>query len=222
MTAGTTSIYGVQPARRLTSVRVAAAAAAVALTAGLLAILALSEPIYQRSPEFVRASLILIPPETVEIEIPEAAPEPARRPAITVPDRPVQQPDDRPQTWITPTPAIPGPPEAPAGLRGLMAKDPCLDPMERLRRPDCPPEFDRKALASAGAQAVEERHDREQFLAFAERQNCSGNHGCLDDIDLTRRPPAAKSATSSLGGMNDTVGRLPPPNWYHVDPGFGD
>lgn len=218
------SLYGATEPVRLTSERVAAGLAAIAATAVLVGGLAMQQMAPVREPEPVRASLILIrppPPAETSPQLEDA--EPAPRPAVTVPDRPITPPADAPQTWITPGPAIIGPEDGiPKGLRGLMAKDPCLDPVERLRRDDCPPEYDRQALAGAGAKAVEERHRREQFLAFAERKNCSVNHGCLDDIDLARRPPAAKSATSSLGGMNDTVGRLPPPNWYHVDPGFGD
>lgn len=222
----TFSLYGGRPAAGLTPARMIAAGAAAAATGILLVGLAMQQLAPDRALEEVRVSLILIPPAPPIAEPPpplDPAVEPPPRPSSVVPDRPVDVPDDAPQTWITPAPAEPGSPEAPAGLRGLMRRDPCLDPVERLRRQDCPPEFDRQAMASARAKDIEQRRDRDQFLAFAERKNCSVSHGCMDDIEPgSVARPTARSATSSLGGMNDTVGRLGPPNWYHVDPGFGD
>ncbi len=61
---------------------------------------------------------------------------------------------------------------------------------------------------------------------------CSKHMGCYSDyegewrsLNGTRavglKSPMAGGA-GSLGGMHDMVGRLAPPNPYHVDPGFGD
>ncbi len=226
MSLGTLHLYGGQAAAGLSPSRLIAGGVASLSTAGLLALFAIGGGSWtvERPPEQARATLVWLEPRIVQppppgVEV--SAVVPPRR-AIVTPDRLVTPPAEASQTWITPAPAIAPPAsDVPAGLRGLVGKDPCLDPVERLRRNDCPPGFDPKAMASAGAKAVDERHAREQFLAFAERKNCSVLHGCIDDLEPTR-PAAAKSATSSLGGMNDTVGRLGPPNWYHADPAFGD
>lgn len=226
MSRGTQYLYGGQAAEGLSPPRLIAACIAATSTAGLLAMFAIGGGSWtiERPPEQARTTLVWLEPRVVQpppagVEV--SAVVPPRR-EIVMPDRAVTPPAEAPQTWITPAPAVAPPSsDVPAGLRGLVGKDPCLDPVERLRRNDCPPGFDPKAMASTGAKAIGERHAREQFLAFAERKNCSVSHGCMDEID-PRGPPAAKSATSSLGGMNDTVGRLAPPNWYHVDPGFGD
>ncbi len=225
MSLGTLHLYGGQAAAGLSPSRVIAGGVASVSTAGLLALFAVGGGSWtvEAPPEQARSTLVWLEPRIVQpppgLEVSAVAPP---RRAIVAPDRPVTPPVEAPRTSITPAPAVAPPSsDVPAGLRGLAGKDPCLDPVERLRLKHCPPGFDPKAMASAGAQAVGERHDREQFLVFAERKNCSVTHGCMDEID-PRAPPAAKAAASSIGGMHEYVGRQAPPNWYHVDPGFGD
>jgi hypothetical protein len=179
--------------------------------------------------ESVRTTLIYLPPPPAPSR-PAAPQPPSQRPSVTTPDNPaIRRPDDAPQTWITAPAETATAPQAPTGLRGLIEKDPCLDPAERLRRPDCPLAFDPKRPSRLET-AIEEKLARDQFLAFATRENCSVTHGCMDGALPTEvmgvrkaKPGTAMSAgASSLGGLHDSIGRLDPPNWYHVDPAFGD
>ena len=155
----------------------------------------------------------------------------ARRPALRAPERAVEAellPDSSAITLPPPSPSAVSDPAA--GLRGLLGRDPCLDKQERLKRPECPPDIALEPGVGKREAAVGATLDRQQFLTFATRRNCSVQHGCLDDLTMERTlglkaPPrgsAMASGVNSGGGPGDGVARLAPPNWYHVDRGFGD
>lgn len=145
------------------------------------------------------------------------------RPRIVVPDLPAfqREPDE-----VTSAIAAPARPSPPLGLRSLIDKEPCQDPRERERRGDCPVDAP-SDMADARADAIFEARRTELAEAFGPQ--CGQAHGCLPmptrNLNGTRPvDPKGRMAggAGSLGGIHDLIGRLPPPNWYHVDPGFGD
>jgi hypothetical protein len=164
--------------------------------------------------------------------LPEAvgdAPAP-RRPAVRAPARGAPEPQPESSAITLPPPSAGMASDPAAGLRGLLGRDPCLDKQERLKHPECPPEIALGPEVGKREAAIGATLDRQQFLTFAQRKNCSVKHGCLDDLTIERtlglKPPprgsAAGSGLDSLSGPSGALGRLPPPNWYHVDRGFGD
>ncbi|MBU6319083.1 MAG: hypothetical protein KGS00_05475 [Alphaproteobacteria bacterium] len=120
--------------------------------------------------------------------------------------------------------------EVPAGLRSLLAIDPCADTLERLRK-DCRLKW-AGAMAPGGGVAPQVLEElAEAFPGFKpEGVFCSLHLGCsasaqARNLNGTRpvdRVSPMASGAGGLGGPHDLVGRLPPPNPYHVDPGFGD
>lgn len=120
--------------------------------------------------------------------------------------------------------------EVPAGLRSLLAIDPCADTLERLKK-DCRLKW-AGAMAPGGGVAPEVLEEiAEAFPGFkSDGVFCSLHLGCgaaaqVLNLNGTRpvdRVSPMASGAGGLGGPHDLVGRLPPPNPYHVDPGFGD
>lgn len=214
--------------------RVGGAVAAVAFTVGLFAMLASEHVTVQRvagiEPEAI--TWFAPPPRPREPEPPKkkppekttlasAAPAPASA-AITLP----KKKDEEESNAIT----LPPEPAIPKGFASLLGKINCEDPIERQRRPECA--ADKPApLRDIFGDPVGERIEKVR-MAQLEKEfgpQCAQKHGCMPMPTKTlggMNPVGTNSPMSSgaagLGGVYDNTGRLPPPNYYHVDPGFGD
>lgn len=182
------------------------------------------------------------------LEAPAArAPEPARRlpprletptvrsgspPSVTLPAiaSGVPSGDDGEPTGAAPLLELQPSAGPPAGLRSLLESDPCADIVKRLQDA-CRLRW-AGAMAPGGGLSPKVLADMtSEFPGFAPPGVfCSLHLGCgaragVRNLNGTRPVEAVSpmaSGAGGLGGVHDLVGRLPPPNAYHVDPGFGD
>ncbi len=126
-----------------------------------------------------------------------------------------------------------GPPGAvqagpPLGLRGLLKKDPCNNLIEKMRG-DCDTKWGKLLAEGEVVQEPSIEQLKRMYPGFVDEPACGSSHmGCLQadwrSLNGTRpmmRGPAS-GGPAGLGGPAAGVGRLPPPNEYHRDPGFGD
>ncbi len=215
------------PGHRVFGHRIMGATAVVLANAALLAMLASGDIERPAAVERPHTAFYIVPPappeDTSEREETQAAALP-RPPSPVVPVAPprIRTPEEE----AVNTAIKPPTPDVPRGLAGLLGRDPCDDPRERLRLPDCPSAF------GSGGSNVRAGDIENMQVAALEKEfgpQCTQLHGCLPMPTKTLNglnPVESRSAMSAgaarLGGIHDLVGRLGPPNWYHVDPGFGD
>lgn len=116
----------------------------------------------------------------------------------------------------------------PLGLRGLLKKDPCNNLMEKLRG-DCDLKWGKLLAEGEVVQEPSIEQLKRMYPGFVDEPSCGSSHmGCLEadwrSLNGTRPFPRgpASGGPAGLGGPASGVGRLPPPNEYHRDPGFGD
>ncbi len=185
---------------------------------------------------------VVHPPERITWFLP--APEPVAQPTQpeaekqpkkkeleprTTPTMPEQ--GETPSNAITLPPATSQDPSVPLGFASLLGRDPCNDPQVNRRPPGCPPDIAPGPLRDWYGDRVGDRVEKAMLEQMARTfgPQCNRAHDCLPMPTKTLNglnPVPSKSPMSSgpagLGGINDLTGRLPPPNSYHVDPGFGD
>jgi hypothetical protein len=119
---------------------------------------------------------------------------------------------------------------SPAGLASLLKSDPCADIVKRLQS-ECRLRWAGAMAPGAGVSPQVLADMKAAYPGFdPPGVFCSLHLGCgaqaggrnLNETRPIEAVSPMASGAGGLGGVHDLVGRLPPPNPYHVDPGFGD
>lgn len=192
-----------------------------ALISGPLAVDLITAPLSRPSPALARPASVVSSPSGVSGAGARGKADPALSDAGGQVDSLTE--------FVTPGPTgIVG--EVPAGLRSLLSVDPCEDTLERLKK-DCRLRW-AGAMAPGGGVSAEILEELAEAFPGIKPDGvfCSLHLGCgaaaqILNLNGTRpvdRVSPMASGPGGLGGPHDLVGRLPPPNPYHVDPGFGD
>jgi hypothetical protein len=222
-------------APRLAGAVAGSVAANLLLFAVVASSLAATGPVQVRAPTLLKVTLVDVPAAELREPQPAAAVAPgrrdvtpARRRARSLADSPGEAPDDAEAIGeARPTGSASSEPAPPAGLAGLLGDDPCVATPPSRRPPHCRTGWgDRLAeVPRALARRIEKSTDAE-LAATVDHPDCGSKHlGCSPIPERTligTRPVGRSMRPGGPTGTDGLVGRLPPPNAYHVDPGFGD